>query len=139
MHSGRHMQSGGTPRRAADTGVGHPPPRQGHLGPWALHVHLPAPDRDAHPFGAGLPRSSLRRQVLRKSRQQAGATQPLRGLLGLGLPSYKTPSGTVAFLKDGKSLAVDASGLPRESGPDHQSRFDLAYAIAADVVACWSE
>lgn len=74
-----------------------------------------------------------------KSRQQAGPTQPLRGLLGLGLPSYKTHSGTVAFLKDGKSLLVDASGLPREYGPDHQSRFDLAYAIAADVVACWSE
>ncbi|MGI8612721.1 MAG: hypothetical protein ACR2KL_02045 [Nocardioidaceae bacterium] len=72
-------------------------------------------------------------------RAQLGPTQPLRGLLGLGLPAYETNNGTVVFLKDGKTLTVDATHLPRAAGPDGQSRTEVAYAIAADVVACWSE
>jgi hypothetical protein len=64
---------------------------------------------------------------------------PLSGLLSLGLPSYETRSGSVVFLKDGKTLTVDATGLPNSIGPSSLSRSELAYAVAADVVACWSE
>ncbi len=71
--------------------------------------------------------------------QQAEGAKPLRGLLAFGLPSYETADGTVVFLKDGKTLTADATALPVQAGPGHQSRTDVAYAIAADVVACWSE
>lgn len=73
------------------------------------------------------------------ARTRTPTAQPLRGLLDLGLPSYETRSGTAVFLKDGKTLTVDASHLPMRMGPDPHSRTDVAYAIAAAVVACWSE
>lgn len=72
-------------------------------------------------------------------RKRAQHAQPLRGLLGLGLPSFQTRRGTVVFLKDGKTLTVDATDLPPMAGPNHQSRTDVAYAVAAGVVACWTE
>lgn len=73
------------------------------------------------------------------ARTRATAARPLLGLLNLGLPSYETPAGTAVFLKDGKTLIVDASRLPMHIGPDPRSRTDVAYAVAALVVACWSE
>lgn len=68
-----------------------------------------------------------------------GPTRPLVGLAAFGLPAYETQDGTVVFLKDGKTLTVDATELAPESIPDHQSPADVAYAIAADVIGCWSE
>jgi hypothetical protein len=73
------------------------------------------------------------------ARERADGARQLPGLLGLGLPSFETRGGTVAFLKDGKTLTVDASALPNRLGPADLSRTDLAYAVAAAVVACWSE
>lgn len=73
------------------------------------------------------------------TQQRAEGAKPLGGLLDLGLPSYETPDGTVVFLKDGKTLRVDASQLPPRTGAQQKSRGDLAYAVAAAVVACWSE
>jgi len=68
-----------------------------------------------------------------------GAPPLLKGLEAFGLPSYETANGRVVFLKDGKTLVVDAGALPATAGPNGESRADVAYAIAADVVGCWSE
>lgn len=71
---------------------------------------------------------------------KAGNPKPYTGMIGLGLPSYSTPDGKAVFLKDGKTLQVDASGLPARVG--HKNKMtsaDLAYAVAAAIVACWSE
>jgi hypothetical protein len=68
-----------------------------------------------------------------------GTPRLLTGLEAFGLPSYETADGRVVFLKDGKTLAVDAGSLPKVAGPDGQSRTDVAYAVAADVIGCWSE
>ncbi|WP_460819974.1 hypothetical protein [Nocardioides korecus] len=67
-----------------------------------------------------------------------GAT-PIRGVEGFGLPSLETKAGQVAFLKDGKTLVVDASDLRRTELPKGYSASEAAYSIAAAVVACWSE
>ncbi len=79
------------------------------------------------------------RAYYRHGRAAANRPRRLPGLLSLGLPGYETPDGMAVFLKDGKTLQVDASRLPQRIGPRPQSRTDVAYAIAADVVACWSE
>lgn len=68
-----------------------------------------------------------------------GAPPLLKGLEAFGLPSYETTDGRVVFLKDGKTLAVDAGSLPMVAGPSGESRTDVAYAVAADVIGCWSE
>jgi hypothetical protein len=62
----------------------------------------------------------------------------LTGLPSLGLPAYQSTAGIVVFRKDDKTLEVDAAGLPAQAGPDHQTREALAYAIAADVLGCWT-
>lgn len=66
-------------------------------------------------------------------------SQTLSGVASLGLPAFQTPSGTVVFLKDDKTLKVDATGLPPAAGPNGQTRTDVAYQIATDVIACWRE
>ncbi len=43
------------------------------------------------------------------------------------------------FLKDDKTLTVDATRLPATNGPADLSRSDLAYQIATDVIGCWRE
>lgn len=85
------------------------------------------------------PNAKSGRRYFRSAQQRADGARPLAGLLALGLPSYETAAGTVSFLKDGKKLIVDARGLPGRVGPSQRSRTDVAYAIAAAVVACWSE
>ena len=72
-------------------------------------------------------------------RGQLGSTHPLTGAQGLGNPGYESPRGTVVILKDGKTLKVDATGMPVTSGPAMTSRSDLAYEIATDILGCWSE
>jgi hypothetical protein len=62
----------------------------------------------------------------------------IRGVLSFGLPALQTTDGTVAFLRDGKTLTVDATALPRRANPDGQSPSEVAYAVAAAVVACWT-
>ncbi|MEP6527845.1 MAG: hypothetical protein ABJA86_11850 [Nocardioidaceae bacterium] len=66
-------------------------------------------------------------------------TRRLRGLAAFGLPAYESTDGKVVFLKDGKTLSVDTTRLASRTIPDQQSRADVAYAIAADVIGCWSE
>lgn len=70
--------------------------------------------------------------------QRLGPNQPIAGLDSLGLPGYQTASGTVIFLKDDKTLAVDATSLASPVGPAHISRSDFAYQIATDILGCWT-
>ena len=85
---------------------------------------------------ATTPATGLR--FFQKLQRSLEGAVPIRGVLSFGLPAIQT-SASVAFLKDGKTLTVDATGLPRHAGPDHQSRSDVAYAVAASVIACWRE
>jgi hypothetical protein len=72
-------------------------------------------------------------------RTRLAGAQLIDGPLNFGLPAFQTANGNVAFLKDGKTLRVDASGLPDASLPLGASRQATAYAIAAAVVGCWTE
>lgn len=63
----------------------------------------------------------------------------MRGLQSLGLPGYEDGHGTVLFFKDGKTLDVDASALPAKVGRYGESPADVAYSLAASILACWSE
>ncbi|MGH8890456.1 MAG: hypothetical protein ACRDV3_11985 [Acidothermaceae bacterium] len=65
-------------------------------------------------------------------------TEPLKGLATLGLPAFKTSTGTVVFLKDNDVLTVDATALPAEVGTQGETRDDLAYTVATDILACWT-
>ena len=66
------------------------------------------------------------------------SAEDIEGLLGLGLPSFSTGDGIVAFLRDGKTLVVDATALPSGLGPDGTRTQDqVAYAVASAVLTCW--
>jgi hypothetical protein len=71
-------------------------------------------------------------------RRLIGAT-PLRGMENFGFPAFKTASGRVVFLKDGKTLQVDASVLPARALPMGYSREDAAFSVASAVIGCWTE
>lgn len=64
---------------------------------------------------------------------------PVVGLANFGFPAYETPHGDVVFIKDHKTLWVDASRLRPSLLPKGQSREDVAYGVAAAVIACWTE
>lgn len=64
---------------------------------------------------------------------------PIEGLANLGLPGYQAPAGMVAFAKHNFALIVDATALSEPVGPHSISRSSLAYQVATDVLACWSE
>lgn len=63
----------------------------------------------------------------------------IRGMANLGFPAFETPSGDVVFLKDGKTLWVDATDVPQSLVPPGSSRTGVAYGVAAAVIACWKE
>jgi hypothetical protein len=67
--------------------------------------------------------------------------RPIRGVYSLGLPAYETSAGIVSFVKDGKTLEVDASGLAgkRLGVENSRTRSEIAYAVATSVLACWTE
>ena len=67
-----------------------------------------------------------------------GATR-IRGLENFGFPAFSTEAGDVAFLKDGKTLHVDATRLTGRALPPAYSREDAAYSIASAVIGCWTE
>ena len=71
-------------------------------------------------------------------RQRLAPTQPLQGAVSLGLPAYETSNGKVVFLKDDKTLQVDATAMPSQIGPHGESRTTFAYQMATDVLGCWS-
>ena len=66
--------------------------------------------------------------------------EDIKGMAGLGMPSFSTGDGIVAFVRDGKTLLVDATGLPNGLGPDGtRTQSEMAYAIASAVLVCWIE
>lgn len=71
-------------------------------------------------------------------RQHLAPTQQIVGLASLGLASFETPTGTVMFLKDDKTLEVDATSFSSRVGPALVSPTDFAYQIATDILGCWT-
>ncbi len=66
--------------------------------------------------------------------------ESLKGMFALNMPAFSTGEGEVAFLKDGKTLHVDATGLSGKLGQDgDMTQNDAAYAVAMAVLACWTE
>ena len=65
-------------------------------------------------------------------------TKAIRGLASFGFASFQTPRGDVVFLKDHKTLWVDATRLAPTDLPAGTSRAHVAYGVAA-VIACWTE
>ena len=73
-------------------------------------------------------------------RAELGDATTIKGVYSLGLPAYETEKGTVAFIREGKTLEVDATGLEGELGVEgDMSRSEIAYAVATSVLACWTE
>jgi hypothetical protein len=72
-----------------------------------------------------------------KSRLQGAAE--IRGLENFGFPAFETPQGDVVFIKDHKTLWVDATRLTRSDLPADTSRQAIAYGVAAAVIGCWTE
>ncbi|WP_405217027.1 hypothetical protein [Agrococcus sp. Ld7] len=70
--------------------------------------------------------------------QRSLQADDIEGLLGLGLPSFSDDEGRVAFLRDGKTLVVDATALP-EGFAGEMTRSEASYAIATAVLGCWVE
>jgi hypothetical protein len=68
----------------------------------------------------------------------AGATD-IQGLANFGFPAFQTPRGDVVFLKDHKTLWVDATRLTTRDLPSGETRPDVAYGIASAVIGCWTE
>lgn len=97
-------------------------------GPLVLTVH------DAAQPDAGIAHFAERRAA------QPDATQ-IRGVYSLGLPAYRAEDGLVSFLRDGKTLEVDATGLRGErfGVEGSMTRAEVAYAVASSVLACWTE
>src|SRR3954454_24926721 len=79
------------------------------------------------------------RAYFERLRARLPAATAIRGVPGLGLPAIQTANGNVAFLKDGKTLRVDASHLSRGDLPGGMTREEVSYGVAAAVVTCWSK
>ena len=120
------------------TGRHNPPPTK---ATWAGHLYTCTyrlPTGSLVLSVKDSPDVAVARAYFNGSRRASGRTQSLTGLAGLGLPAYENNTGTVVFLKDNMTLKVDASGLPDRVGPQGTKRSDLAYAVATDVLACWT-
>jgi len=64
--------------------------------------------------------------------------QKIEGMAGLGMPSLSTGTGIVAFVRDGKTLVVDATALPSGTGANgEKTPSEAAYALASAVLVCW--
>jgi hypothetical protein len=72
-------------------------------------------------------------------RSRLTGAQDIEGVESFGFPAFETPDGNVAFVKDGKTLRVDASDLTKASLPADFSRAEAAYGVAAAVIGCWTE
>jgi hypothetical protein len=79
------------------------------------------------------------RAFYRQLRSGLAGARALGGMQSFGLHAFQAADGHVVFLKDGKTLHVDTSGLAATALPSGFSRVDVAYGLASAVVACWSE
>lgn len=71
--------------------------------------------------------------------QRGLGAEEIEGMLGLGLPSFSTGDGVVGFLRDGRTLTVDATALPEGFGDGTRTADGAAYALASAVLTCWVE
>ena len=60
-------------------------------------------------------------------------------MANFGFPAFETRRGDVVFIKDHKTLWVDASRLAPERLPADLTPADVAYGVAAAVIGCWTE
>jgi hypothetical protein len=72
-------------------------------------------------------------------RGRLDGASPIVGLAAFGFPAFETPQGDVVFLKDHKTLWVDATRVGAADLPQGTNRQDAAYGVAAAVIACWTE
>jgi hypothetical protein len=72
-------------------------------------------------------------------RSELRGAKALSGMESFGFPAFRTSSGNVVFLKDGKTLRVDATSLSDGALPQDFTRAQTAYSVAAAVIACWTE
>lgn len=72
-------------------------------------------------------------------RRSLPGSTTVKGVASYGFPAFETAQGDVVFLKDHKTLWVDAGRLTRADLPAGTSREDAAYGVAAAVIACWTE
>jgi hypothetical protein len=72
-------------------------------------------------------------------RASTAGAKAIAGLAGFGFPAFESPGGDVVFLKDHKTLHVDASRLTSAGLPSGITREVAAYGVAAAVIACWTE
>jgi hypothetical protein len=79
------------------------------------------------------------RAYYRALRTRIPGEKPIRGVESFGFPAFETSDGTAVFLKDGKTLRVDATRLSPAAMPAGFSRVDAAYGVAAAVIGCWTE
>lgn len=92
------------------------------FGPLVMAVHESANPTEARGYAAA-------------ARRELDHSQNLAGLTNI---AFGTRSGLVTLVKDGDTLTVDATRLPRAFGADGQKRADLAYELASDVLGCWT-
>lgn len=72
-------------------------------------------------------------------RSRLAGARDIDGVESFGFPAFETPDGDVAFLKDGKTLRVDAGKVATGSLPTDFSAAEAAYGVAAAVIGCWTE
>ena len=71
-------------------------------------------------------------------KESYGNAEEIKGMAGLGMPSFSTGDGIVAFVRDGKTLLVDATALSNGLGPDGtRTQSEAAYTLASAVLVCW--
>jgi len=72
-------------------------------------------------------------------RNRLPGARAITGMESYGFPAFETPEGNVVFLKDGKTLQVNAAALRGAALPPDFSREEVAFSVASAVIACWSE
>jgi predicted small lipoprotein YifL len=56
----------------------------------------------------------------------------------LGQNGFAAPDGSISVRKDLKVLRVDVSALPDQFGMPAHTRADVAFAVAAIILGCWT-
>jgi hypothetical protein len=118
-----------------------------HQGPRGLHAWSHQTYRCTYPLAHGELRMSVKdldaagpgRAWFDRLRGRLTDASPIVGLASFGFPAFETPRGDVVFIKDHKTLWVDASHVAAADLPQGTNRQDAAYGVAAAVIACWTE
>ena len=93
-------------------------------------LQLSVKDLDAEPAG---------RAYFDHLRAALPSPRTIKGIAAFGFPAFQTRHGDVVFVKDHKTLWVDASRLPAADLPPGFTRTGVAYGVASAVIACWTE